>query len=114
MKSVNKVILVGNVIRDPELKTTSSGLHVCTFSLATTRTWKDEKGETRTLPEYHSVVAWNGLAEVCGQHVKKGKPLYIEGYLKTRSWDNDQKQRMQRTEVVVEELILLASSVQAE
>ena len=114
MKSINKVILVGNVTRDPELKSTTAGQAVCSFGLATNRVWKTDKGEKQSLAEFHNLVVWGHLAEFCGQYVTKGKPLYIEGYLKTRSWENDQKQKLYRTEVVVEDIVLLGSSVQAE
>jgi single-strand DNA-binding protein len=107
MKSVNKVILLGNVTRDPELKATTSGQSVATFGLATNRVWKDPTGEKQSLPEYHNLVAWGGLAEFCAQSVKKGKPLYIEGYLKTRSWDGPEGSKIFRTEIVIENLVLL-------
>jgi len=107
MKSVNSVTLLGNVTRDPELKSTTGGQSVCTFGLATNRVWKDANGEKQSLPEYHNLVAWSGLAEFIAQHVKKGKPLYVEGYLKTRSWDSPEGAKIFRTEIVVENVILL-------
>lgn len=107
MKSVNKVILLGNVTRDPELKATQSGQSVATFGIATNRVWKDQAGEKQSLAEYHNLVAWGGLAEFCAQSVKKGKPLYVEGYLKTRSWDGAEGSKIFRTEIVVENLVLL-------
>lgn len=109
MKSVNKVILVGNITRDPELKSVTSGQSVCTFGLATNRVWKDANGEKQSLPEYHNLVCWGGLADFAGQNVHKGKPLYIEGYLKTRSWDSPEGTKIFRTEIVVENLILLGA-----
>lgn len=109
MKSVNKVILLGNVTRDPELKSTTNGQSVCTFGLATNRVWRDSNGEKQSLPEYHNLVAWGGLAEFCGQNVRKGKPLYIEGYIKTRSWDGPEGTKIFRTEIVIENLILLGA-----
>ncbi len=107
MKSVNKVILLGNVTRDPELKSTQGGQSVCTFGLATNRVWKDQSGERQSLPEFHNLVAWGGLAEFCAQNVHKGKPLYIEGYLKTRSWESDDGKKNFRTEIVIENLVLI-------
>jgi len=107
MKSVNRVILLGNVTRDPELKSTGNGQSVCTFGLATNRVWRDSSGERQSLPEYHNLVAWGGLGEFCGQHVRKGKPLFIEGYLKTRSWDGQEGAKIFRTEIVIENLVLL-------
>lgn len=109
MKSVNKVTLLGNVTREPELKATTTGQSVCTFGLATNRTWKDVSGEKKSLPEYHNLVAWGGLADFCQQYVKKGKPLFVEGYLKTRSWDGPDGSKIFRTEVVLENVILLGS-----
>lgn len=107
MKSVNKVILLGNVTRDPELKATQNGQSVATFGLATNRVWRDQSGEKQSLPEYHNLVAWGGLAEFCSTNVRKGKPLYIEGYLKTRSWDGPEGSKIFRTEIVIENLVLL-------
>lgn len=109
MKSVNKVILLGNVTRDPELKSTSGGQTVCTFGLATNRVWKDAQGQRQSLPEYHNLVAWSGLADFVAQYVRKGKPLYIEGYLKTRSWDGQSGMKVFRTEVVIEDVVLLGT-----
>jgi len=107
MKSVNKVMLLGNVTRDPELKATANGQSVCTFGLATNRVWKDQSGAKQSLAEYHNLVAWGGLADFCAQNVKKGKPLFIEGYLKTRSWDGADGKKIFRTEIVVENLVLI-------
>lgn len=107
MKSVNKVILLGNVTRDPELKATNGGQSVCTFGIATNRLWKDGEGQKQSLPEYHNIVAWSGLADFCGQYIQKGKPVYIEGYLKTRSWENEAGVKVFRTEVVLQDVVLL-------
>ncbi len=107
MKSVNRVTLLGNVTRDPELKSTANGQSVATFGLATNRVWKDQSGEKQSLAEFHNLVAWGGLAEFCAQNVRKGKPLYIEGYLKTRSWEGPESSKIFRTEIVVENLVLI-------
>jgi single-strand DNA-binding protein len=107
MKSVNKVIIVGNVTRDPELKSLPSGQSVCTFGLATNRVWKNAEGTKQSLPEYHNLVSWGGLAEFCNQYITKGKPLYIEGYLKTRNWESPEGTKVFRTEIVVENVVLL-------
>lgn len=107
MKSVNRVTLLGNVTRDPELKSTENGQSVCTFGLATNRVWRDSSGERQSLPEYHNLVSWGGLADFCAQNVRKGKPLFVEGYLKTRSWDSPQGVKVFRTEIVIENLVLL-------
>ena len=107
MKSVNKVILLGNVTRDPELKATTNGQSVATFGIATNRVWKDQAGQKQSLAEYHNLVAWGGLAEFCAQNIRKGKPLYVEGYLKTRSWDGPESSKIFRTEIVLENIVLL-------
>lgn len=107
MKSVNRVTLLGNVTRDPELKSTTTGQSVCSIGIATNRTWKDSESEKQSLPEYHNCVAWGKQAEFCAQNVKKGAPLYIEGYLKTRSWDSPEGTKIFRTEIVVEDVVLL-------
>jgi single-strand DNA-binding protein len=114
VKSVNKVTLLGNVTRDPELKQTTGGQSVCTFGLATNRVWRDQSGEKQSLPEFHNIVAWGGLADFCNQYVKKGKPLYIEGYLKTRSWDSPEGAKIFRTEIVAENVILLGPRAERE
>lgn len=109
MKSVNRVTLLGNVTRDPELKSTTTGQSVTTFGLATNRNWKDADGQKQSLPEYHNLVAWGQQAEFITDTVKKGAPLYVEGYLKTRSWDSPEGTKIFRTEVVVENIVLLGS-----
>lgn len=114
MKSVNKVCLLGNVTRDPELKATQGGRSVASFGLATNRVWRDAKGEKQSLPEYHNIVVWGGLAEFSAQYIKKGKPLYVEGYLKTRSWENAEGAKLFRTEIVVDNVVLLGSRDPAE
>lgn len=107
MKSVNRVMLIGNVTHDPEVKRVSGGQSVCAFGLATNRTWRDKNGELQSLPEFHNLITWRSLADFCGKFVKKGKPLYVEGRLKTGSWENPQGVKLHRTEVVVDNLVLL-------
>ncbi len=107
MKSVNKVILVGNVTRDPQIKETSSGQPVVTFGLATNREWTTKTSEKRSLAEYHNIAVWGKLAEICQKYLKKGKLIYVEGYLKTRSWESSEGVKMFRTEVVVQDMIML-------
>ncbi len=108
MRSVNKVILVGNLTRDPELKSTTGGQAICTFGIATNRQWKDQNGEQRDLAEFHEITAWSRRAEVCHQILKKGNLVYIEGYLKTRNWlDEETQKKRYRTEVVVDDVIKL-------
>lgn len=109
MKSVNKIILLGNVTRDPELKAAEGKQAVCTFGLATNRSWKDKSGTKQTLAEFHNIVSFGKLAEFSGEYVKKGKPVYIEGHVKTQSWENpENKVKMYKTEIVVDEMSLLS------
>lgn len=107
MKSVNTVTLLGNVARDPELKQTKGKHSVCTFGLATNRVWRDSAGQKQSMPEFHSVVAWGPLAEFCAQYVQKGNPLFVQGYLKTTSWEGTKGDTMYRTEIVLEDVTLL-------
>lgn len=106
MRSVNKVILVGNLTRDPESKQTAGGQTIVTFGMATNREWVsgDEK---KSLAEYHNIVAWGPLAEICGRYLKKGKLIYLEGYLKTRSWDGPEGVKIFKTEIVATDMIML-------
>lgn len=107
MRSVNKVILIGNLTRDPELKTTTSGQSIVTFGLATNRQWTTSSREKRSSAEFHECVAWAKLAEICQQYIKKGMLVYVEGYLKTRSWDMEDGTRRFRTEIVLQDMIIL-------
>ncbi len=107
MRSVNKVILIGNLTRDPELKTTTSGQSIVTFGLATNRQWTTSGGDKRNSAEFHECVAWAKLAEICNGYLKKGMLVYVEGYLKTRSWDMEDGTRRFRTEVVLHDMIIL-------
>lgn len=107
MRSVNKVILVGNLTRDPELKSTASGQSIVTFGLATNRQWTTSGGDKKDSAEFHECVAWAKLAEICSQYLKKGMLVYVEGYLKTRSWDMEDGTRRFRTEIVLQDMIML-------
>ena len=107
MRSVNKVILIGNLTRDPEHKSTTSGQSIVTFGMATNRQWKTSGGDQRASAEFHELVAWAKLAEICHQYLKKGMLVYVEGYLKTRNWDREDGTRAYRTEVVVQDMIIL-------
>lgn len=107
MRSVNKVILIGNLTRDPETKTTQNGQMIVTFSLATNREWITKDGQKHTSTEYHDLIAWARLAELCSKYLKKGKLVYVEGYLKTRSWETEEGVKKFRTEIVVDDLIML-------
>jgi single-strand DNA-binding protein len=107
-KSVNKVILIGNLGKDPEVKYTPTGTAVAKFSLATNERYKDKAGEWQDRTEWHNVVLWQRLAEIAGEYLKKGGKVYIEGRLQTRSWDDKQtNQKKYMTEVVASDLILL-------
>ena len=107
MRNVNKVVLIGNLTRDPELKKTLGNQSVATFGLATNREWMTKDGRKQQSAEFHELVCWGGLAELAGQRLKKGKLVYTEGYLKTRSWDDASGVKKFRTEIVVEDLIML-------
>lgn len=106
-RGLNKVMLIGNLGRDPEMRYTPSGRPVTTFSLATNRTWKTSDGEKRSETEWFNVVAWGSLAEICNQYLKKGQQVYIEGRLQSRSWEDDEKNKHQTTEVVAKEMVML-------
>ncbi len=105
-KSLNKVQLIGNLGKDPELKYTSAGVAVATFSMATSDSWKDQEGNTQERTEWHNIVAWRKLAEICGEWLKKGKRVYIEGRLQTRSYEKDGVKKY-ITEIVADQLIML-------
>ncbi len=107
MRSVNKVILIGNLTRDPEIRQTPGGQAVCTFSIATNREWISQDGQKHSLTEYHDLVSWARLAEICSTHLKKSKLVYVEGYLKTRSWETPEGQKRFKTEIVIQDLIML-------
>jgi single-strand DNA-binding protein len=106
MFNVNRVTLLGNVTRDPEAKVTKNGQHVGLIGLATNRVWKDANGETQKEPEFHRLVCWGGLADFASSHVAKGAPLYVEGRLRTSSWEKEGK-KASRTEIMVDRLVLL-------
>lgn len=107
MRSVNKVILIGNLTRDPEMKQTQNGQAVTTFGIATNREWTTTGAERKKSTEFHEVVAWARLAEICNQYLRKGKLVYLEGYLKTRSWESETGEKRFRTEVVLQDMIML-------
>jgi single-strand DNA-binding protein len=105
---VNKVILVGNLGRDPERRSTPSGQQVATFSVATSRRWRDRDGNRQEQTEWHNVVCWGRQAEVAGEYLKKGRQIYVEGRLQTRSWDDKQTgEKKYRTEVICENFQML-------
>src|SRR5258708_10444628 len=109
-KSVNKVILVGNVGQDPEVKYTASGVPVAKVSLATNERFKDRNDQWQDKTEWHSVVAWQRLAEIVGEYVRKGSKLYVEGKLQTSTWEDRQNGgKKYRTEIVARDIVLLGS-----
>ena len=110
MASVNKVIIIGNLGKDPEVRYTPSGAAVCNLRLATTRNWKNrDSGEKMEETEWHSVVLYDRQAEVAGEYLKKGRPVYIEGRLKTRKWQDKEGQDRYTTEIVADSMQLLGS-----
>lgn len=107
MASVNKVILVGNLGRDPEVRYMANGEAVCNFSIATTDSWKDKNGEKQERTEWHNIVMYRRLAEIAGEYLKKGAPVYLEGKLQTRKWqDKDGKDRY-TTEILADQMQML-------
>jgi single-strand DNA-binding protein len=109
-RSLNKVMLIGNLGKDPDLSYTASGVAVAKFSIATNERWKDQEGNFQERTEWHNIVVWRKLAEICGQYLKKGSKVYVEGRLQTRSWD-DKNTGVKRysTEIVVDDLMMLDS-----
>lgn len=108
-RSLNRVQLIGNLTRDPELRYTPSGTAVCTFSIATNRSWTTDTGEKKDEVEFHRIVAWNKLAELCSQFLTKGRKVFVEGRLSTRSWNAQDGTQKQTTEIVISDMILLDS-----
>lgn len=109
-RSLNKVMLIGNLTRDPEMRYTPNGAGVCSFGLATNRSWSSgEGGERREETEFHRIVAWNKLAELCAQLLTKGRKVYIEGRLQTRNWEGPEGEKRNATEIVAEDMVLLDS-----
>lgn len=110
-RGLNKVMVIGNLGRDPEIRYTPSGRPVTSFNVVTTRTWTAYDGERKEETEWFNVVAWGPLAEICNQHLAKGQQVYIEGRLQTRGWEDDEGKRHYRTEVVAQEMIILGDRV---
>lgn len=106
-RSLNRVQLIGNLTRDPELRYTPSGTAVCSFGIATNRSWTTDTGEKREETEFHRIVAWSKLAELCSQFLVKGRKVYVEGRLSTKSWTTQDGQQRTTTEIVIDDMILL-------
>ncbi len=104
-RSLNKVLLIGNLTRDPELRYTPTGTAVCTFGLATNREWVDASGQKQEGAEFHKIVAWTKLAEICSQLLFKGRKAYVSGRLQTRNWQGQDGAERTTTEVVIDEMI---------
>lgn len=106
---INKVILVGNVGKDPEIRHLDSGVSVASFPLATSETYKDKSGQRVTNTEWHNIVLWRGLADIAEKYVKKGNPLYIEGKIRTRSWDDKDGNKRYTTEIIADNMQMLGA-----
>ncbi len=106
-RSINKAIIIGNLGQDPELRYTGSGTAVCNMSVATNESYKDREGQLVEKTEWHNVVAWARLAEICGEYLKKGSRVYFEGQLQTRSWDDRDGNKKYTTEIKAREMMML-------
>lgn len=106
-RGLNKVMIIGRLGRDPEMRYTPSGRPVTTFTIATSRTWNTAEGEKRTDTEWFSVVAWGNLAEICKQYLTKGQQVYVEGRLQTRNWEDNEGKKHSAVEIVASEMIIL-------
>jgi single-strand DNA-binding protein len=112
--SINKVILIGRVGRDPEIKYTPNGNPVAKFSLATDETFKDRSGEQQRRTEWHNIVAWNKLAEICGEYLTKGKQIYIEGSIRSRQWEDPSGNKRTAYDIVARTMQMLGSKADSE
>lgn len=107
MYSLNKAMIIGNLTRDPEIRNTPSGQTVTSFSVATNFTWNDQNGQQQSKTEFHNVIAWRKLGEICGQYLSKGIKVYIEGRLQTNEWSGQDGNKRQRTEIIADNMIIL-------
>lgn len=105
---LNKAMLIGNVTQDPESRTTPQGQNVCSFSVATNFSWTDQSGQKQSRAEFHNIVAWRKLADICSQYLKKGKKVYVEGRLQTRNWEGNDGVKRYRTEIIADNMIMLS------
>ena len=105
--NLNRAMLIGNLTRDPEVRTTPSGQNVASFGVATNRSWTDQSGQKQEKAEFHNIVAWGKLADICGQYLTKGKKIYVEGRLQSREWEGQDGIKRNRTEIVLENMIML-------
>jgi single-strand DNA-binding protein len=104
---LNKAMIIGRLTRDPEVKSTPNGQNVTSFSLATNFTWTDQSGQRQERGEFHNIVAWRKLADICGQYLKKGSRVYIEGRIQTRDWTGQDGVKRYRTEITADNMIML-------
>src|SRR5579863_4317315 len=114
MSSINKVILIGRLGKDPEVKYTPSGAPVAKFTLATDEVFKDRSGEQQKRTEWHNIVAWNKLAEICGEYLTKGKQVYIEGSIQSRQWEDQSGNKRTSYEIVARQMTMLGSKSDSE
>ena len=109
MPSLNKVMLIGNLGRDPEVRFTPDGVPVASFSLATSESWTDKNGTRQERTEWHNIVAWNKLADLAKRYLAKGRPVYVEGRIRSREWDDRDGNKRRTTEIVATQMVLLGS-----
>lgn len=114
MRNINKVILIGNIARAPDIKTTASGQKMATFVMATNRTWYDPNGSKQSQAEFHNILAWGRVADICERFLQKSTLVYVEGYLKTRSWENESGVRLYRTEIIIQDVLVLDKGIRCE
>lgn len=107
MYSLNKAMIIGNLTRDPEIRNTPNGQTVASFSVATNLVWNDQNGQQQSKTEFHNIIAWRKLGEICGQYLSKGIKVYIEGRLQTSEWTSPDGNKRQRTEIIADNMIIL-------
>lgn len=105
--NLNRVMIIGNLTRDPEVRTTPTGKNVASFGVATSYSWTDATGQKQEKTEFHNIVAWGKLADICGQYLGKGRKVYVEGRLQTREWEGQDGHKRNRTEIMAESMIML-------
>lgn len=105
--NLNRAMIIGNLTRDPEVRTTTTGQNVASFGVATNHTWTDKSGQKQERAEFHNIVVWGKLAEICGQYLSKGRKVYVEGRLQTREWEGQDGAKRNRTEIIAENMIML-------
>lgn len=109
MSSLNKIMLIGNLGKDPEIRYTPEGTPVANFSLATSENWTDKSGSRQEHTEWHAIVAWNRLADLCKKYLSKGRQVYVEGRVRTREWNDRDGNKRRSTEVIATQIVLLGS-----